>query len=187
MSDIAIVQAFEGMPDYRRRQGRRHSLVLCLALFTLAVAAGNQGFLAMGDWLKYHEPELRQLFGVKSLPSYSAIRRVLLEVNYQDYAVRLSRFLGVSPEKGQTISLDGKTLKGSYSVQDNNPKSEPHPAIILVTAYVVEKGLILPPRQVDFGSNEITALPELIKDLALKGMVFAFDSLNTQKKQLIRL
>lgn len=187
MSEIAIVQVFEGIPDYRRKQGKRHSLPLCLALFTLAVAAGNQGFLAMGDWLKYQEPELRQLFGVKSLPSYSAIRRVLLKVDYQDYAVRLSRFFGISPEEGQTISLDGKTLRGSYVVQDNNPNSEPHPAIILVTAYVVEKGLILPPRQVDFGSNEITALPEFIKDLALKGMVFAFDSLNTQKKRFVRL
>jgi hypothetical protein len=141
----------------------------------------------MGDWLKYHEPELRELFGVQSLPSYSAIRRVLLKVDYQDYALRLSRFFGITPEKGETISLDGKTLRGSYLVPDNNPNSEPHPAIVLVTAYVVEKGLILPPRQVDFGSNEITALPELIKDLALKGMVFAFDSLNTQKKQLIPL
>jgi hypothetical protein len=187
MSEIAIVQAFEGMPDYRRPQGRRHPLPLCLALFTLAVAAGSRGFLAMGDWLKYHETELRELFGVKNLPSYSSIRRVLLNVDYQDYAVRLSRFFGINPEKGETISLDGKTLRGSYLVQDNNPESEPHPAIILVTAYVAEKGLILPPRQVDFGSNEITAVPELIKDLALKGLVFAFDSLNTQKKPLIRL
>jgi hypothetical protein len=41
------------MTDKRRKQGTRHSLQLCLALFTLAVAAGNQGFLAIGDWLKY--------------------------------------------------------------------------------------------------------------------------------------
>lgn len=72
-------------------------------------------------------------------------------------------------------------------MQANNPTSEPHPAVILVTAYVVEKGLILPPRQVEFGSKEITALPQLIKDLALKGVVFAFDSMNTQKKPLRRL
>jgi hypothetical protein len=69
-----------------------------------------------------------------------------------------------------------------YVVQDNNPTSTPHPAIILVTAYVVERGIILPPRAVEFGSNEITALPELIKDLALQGVVFAFDAMNTQKK-----
>lgn len=184
MSEIAILQAFEGMPDERRGQGKRHSLSLCLALFTLAIAAGNQGFEAIGDWLKSYSQELRQLFEVESLPSYSTIRRVLLKVDYVDYATRLSQFFGVIPEPGETVSLDGKTLKGSYIVQENNPTSEPHPAVILVTAYVVEKGLILPPLQVEFGSNEITALPELIKDLALFGMVFAFDSMNTQKKLL---
>ena len=46
MSEIAILEAFEGMPDQRRGQGKRHSLQLCLALFTLGVAAGNQGFEA---------------------------------------------------------------------------------------------------------------------------------------------
>ena len=37
MSEIAILNVFEGIPDYRRKQGRRHSQALCLALFTLAV------------------------------------------------------------------------------------------------------------------------------------------------------
>jgi len=184
MSEIAILEAFEGMPDPRRGQGKRHSLQVCLALFTLSVAAGNQGFEALGDWLKSYSEELKQLFRVDSLPSYSTVRRVLLEVDYVEYASRLSQFFGVKPEAGETVSLDGKTLKGSYVVQENNPTTEPHPAVILVTAYVVEKGLILPPKQVEFGSNEITALPELIKDLALEGVVFAFDSMNTQKKTI---
>ena len=156
MSEIAILRAFEGMPSQRRGQGKRHSLQLCLALFTLAVAAGNQGFEAIGDWLKYYWEELTQLLGVDSLPSYSTIHRVLLGEDYVDYAARLSNFFGVNPEVGETISLDGKTLKGSYVVQENNPTSEPHQAVILVTAYVVERGLILPPKQVEFGSNEIT-------------------------------
>ena len=57
MAEIALVGIFAGLPDRRRKQGRRHSLPLCLALFTLAVAAGNQGFLAIGDWLKsYQQP-----------------------------------------------------------------------------------------------------------------------------------
>jgi hypothetical protein len=52
LSEIAIIKAFERMPDHRRKQGTRHSLQLGLALFILAVTAGNQGFLAIGDWLK---------------------------------------------------------------------------------------------------------------------------------------
>ena len=131
MSEIAILEAFKGMPDKRRGQGKRHTLPLCLALFTLAIAAGNQGFEAIGDWLKSHCEELTQLFQVDSLPSYSTIRRVLLEVDYVDYGCRLSQFFGVKPEAGETVSLDGKTLRGSYVVQENNPTTEPHPAVIL--------------------------------------------------------
>lgn len=98
------------------------------------------------------------MFGVVRLPSYSAMRRVLLKVDYQNYAARLADFFGVKPEKGKTISLDGKTLKGSYLVQEDNPESEPHPAIILVTAYIVERGLILPPQQVDCGSTPLSKI-----------------------------
>ena len=71
MAEIALVGVFAGLPDGRRKQGRRHSLPLCLALFTLAVAAGNQGFLAIGDWLKSYKQQLQELFEVDFLPSYS--------------------------------------------------------------------------------------------------------------------
>lgn len=52
---------------------------------------------------------------------------------------------------------------------------------MMVTGYVVERGLILPPYEVDQKTNEIKALPEMIEQLALKGVVFAFDAINTQK------
>lgn len=51
MTQAAIVEAFVELSDPRRRAGQRHTLPLCLALFTLAIAAGNKGFLAIGDWL----------------------------------------------------------------------------------------------------------------------------------------
>lgn len=51
-----------------------------------------------------------------------------------------------------------------------------------MSAYLVEQGLILEPYEVDRKTNEIKALPEFIKKLALKGVVFAFDAINTQKK-----
>lgn len=181
MSDIALLDVFEGMPDGRRKQGTRHSLQLCLALFTLAVAAGNRGFLAIGDWLKCYSRPLQELFGVERLPSYSTLRRTLLEVDYEEYSARLARFFGITPVAGETIGLDGKVLRGSYLLEEDNPYCEPHPAIILVSAYLVERGLILQPYQVETKSNEITALPEMIKALALQGVVFTFDAINTQK------
>jgi hypothetical protein len=78
--------------------------------------------------------------------------------------------------------LHGKVLCGSYNLDTPASTTESHPAIQLVTVYVVERGLILPIQPVDCKSNEITALPPVIKDLAQWGVVFAFDALNTQKK-----
>ena len=69
-------------------------------------------------------------------------------------------------------------------VENTNPDSQPHPAIMLVSAYLVERGLILRTHQVDKKTNEIKALPELIESLALNGVVFAFDAINTKKKPL---
>lgn len=153
MPEIAILEAFAGMPERRRKQGTRHSLQLCLALFTLAVSAGNQGFL---------------------------------KVDYKDYAARMTRFFGINPLLGETVSLDGKTLRGSYHLGKESDSGDSHRAIVLITAYLVERGLILEPYQVASHSNEISALPEFIKALALQGVVFAFDAINTQKKLSLR-
>ena len=180
---IEILEVFAGLPDRRRKKGKRHQWKLCLALFTLAVVAGNRGFLAIGDWLKCYEPELIALFKPERnrLPSYSTIRRCLLHLNYQDYAACLAKFFGIEPLPGETIAVDGKVLRGSYQLEKDNPDSESHQAIMLVSAYIVERGIILPPYEVESKTNEIKALPELIKRLALKGVVFAFDAINTQK------
>ncbi len=166
MSQIALLDVFEGMPDCRRKQGRRHSLQLCLALFTLAVTAGNQGFLAIEDWLKSYSRELKQLFGVERLPSYSTIRRALLSLDYEEYSARLARFFKITPLEGETLAVDGKVLRGSYLLSEDNSYCEPHQAITLVSAYLVERGLILRPEEVENKSNEITAVPKLIEALA---------------------
>ena len=53
---------------------------------------------------------------------------------------------------------------------------------MLVSAYTVERGLIFKHHEVEIKINEIKALTEFIKLLALKGVVFAFNAISTQKK-----
>lgn len=180
---LEILDAFAELPDVRQASGKRHQMTLCLALFTLAVTAGNRGFLAIGDWLKSYRSDLIELFHPpkQRLPSYSTIRRVLLRLDYQAYSAALARFFGVEPLPGETLAMDGKVLRGSYQLETDNPDSPPHPAILLVSAYLVERGLILEPYQVESKTNEIKALPEFIKHLAVNGVVFAFDAISTQK------
>ncbi|MGH2413395.1 MAG: ISAs1 family transposase, partial [Microcystaceae cyanobacterium] len=110
---------------------------------------------------------------------------VLLELNYQDYTACLAKFFDIQPLPGETIATDGKVLRGSYQLETDNPDSAPHAAMMLVSAYIVERGLILAPYPVESKTNEIKALPELIQLLALTGVVFAFDAINTQKKLAI--
>lgn len=183
MSDLAIIEAFADLRDTRRTAGQRHTQALCLALFTLAVAAGNRGFLAIGDWLRAYHDELVSLFQPTKgrLPSYSTIRRTLLRIEYERYSACLSRFFDIQPLPGETIATDGKVLRGSYEVDNGDPSIDSHPAIMLVSAYIVERGLILESYEVDSKTNEITALPAFIKHMALQGVVFAFDAISTQK------
>ncbi len=183
MSELAIIEAFSELTDSRRSAGKRHQQALCLALFTLAIVAGNRGFLAIGDWLKAYRNELITLFQPpkERIPSYSTIRRVLLEIDYPAYSACLSRFFGIQPLPGETIALDGKVLRGSYEAISDDPSVDSHPAIMLVSAYIVERGLILEPYEVDSKTNEITAVPASIKHMAVQGVVFAFDAISTQK------
>lgn len=183
MTTLAIVDAFQSLPDLRRGAGRRHDQALCLSLFTLAVSAGCRGFLSISDWLDSYRAELIDLFkpAKERLPSYSTIRRVLLNLDYEAYSLCLAQFFELEPLAGETVALDGKVLRGSYARDTPSSTTESHPAIQLVTVYVVERGLILPIQPVDKKSNEITALPPVLKTLAHRGVVFAFDALNTQK------
>lgn len=172
MTTLAIVEAFAHLPDPRRGAGQRHSQALCLALFTLAVAAGCRGFLAIGDWLEADHDELVELFAPPKgrLPSYSTIRRVLLKVNYEQYSACLARFFQIQPRAGEMLAVDGK--RGSYQIASEHCTTEPHPAIQLVSVYLVERGIILEPFEVERKSNEMKVLPELVKQFAQSGGVF---------------
>ena len=178
MPQLAMIEAFANLPDERRTSGRRHQQPLRLALFTLGVVAGNRGWIAIGDWVKAHQAELVALFQPAKgrLPSYSTIRRAVLGLADQEYGARLARFFGIQPLPGETVTVDGKVLRGSYETISDDPTVDSHPAIVLVSAYIVERGLILAPYEVDARTNEIKALPAFIEQLALKGVVFAFDA-----------
>jgi hypothetical protein len=76
-----------------------------------------------------------------------------LYIDYEQYSGCLAKFFDVQPNFGETIGVDGKVLKGSYQLEDDNLNSDSHPAIMLVSAYVVERGLILEPFEVDAKTN----------------------------------
>jgi predicted transposase YbfD/YdcC len=76
--------------------------------------------------------------------------------------------------KGEVISIDGKTICGS---RDKGKKSIVH----MVSAWAEENNIVLGQLKVDDRSNEITAIPELLKLLVLKGCIVTIDAMGCQK------
>ncbi len=83
---------------------------------------------------------------------------------------------------GELISIDGKTLRSSDDTSNDQA------AIHMVNAWVVSQRLVLGQVKVDEKSNEITAIPELLKLLCLKGCILTIDAMGCQKdivKQIV--
>ena len=79
-------------------------------------------------------------------------------------------------EAREVIAVDGKTLRGSKTSPDGKG------ALHLVSAYATEAGLVLAQQAVEGKSNEITAIPELLDMLNLKGAIVSIDAIGTQKE-----
>ena len=78
--------------------------------------------------------------------------------------------------EGEVIAIDGKSLKHSYDKKFGNR------AINMVSAWATSNKLVLGQIKVDKKSNEITAIPELIKVLDVAGCIVTIDAIGCQKE-----
>ena len=122
------------------------------------------------DWLRGFLPFAE---GVPTAQTFRKFFRLLdkraLAENFAAWASSV-RYIG--PE---VVAIDGKTLRGSKTAKDGSG------ALHLVSAYATRAGLVLAQRSVDGKSNEITAIPELLKMLTIEGTIVTIDAMGTQK------
>jgi predicted transposase YbfD/YdcC len=163
--------------DDPRADNARHFLADILILAMLGVMGGLDdypGIVEYGrdeqDWLKTF---LRLPHGI---PSVSTFRRVFAALKPSVLLNVMRRWSGELSGllAGKQIAIDGKTLRRSF--EHAWDKSGLH----LVTAWCVQENLVLAQQAVDEKSNEITAVPELLKMLDIQGAVVTVDALNTQ-------
>jgi predicted transposase YbfD/YdcC len=112
------------------------------------------------------------------IPSHDTFARVFALLNpeqFQDCFLHWVKSIAEVSE-GEVIAIDGKTLRQSY---DNaNGKG----AIQMVSAWATANRLVLGQCKVESKSNEITAIPKLLKMLELKGCIVTIDAMGTQTK-----
>jgi len=176
-----ITRLFEDIEAFHdpRAANARHFLTDILVIAMLAVMAGADDYPGV---VEYALDERQWLGGFLRLPhgipSVSTFRRVFAALKPSVLAGVMSRWAGglVGTLAGKQVALDGKTLRRSF--EHGWDKSG---GLHLVTAWCVEENLVLAQQAVDEKSNEITAVPQLLNLLDVKGAVVTADALNTQK------
>jgi len=176
---VSLLHHFADLDDPRTDHTKLHNLLDIIALTLCAVVSGAEGWTeveAYGwekqDWLETF------LDLANGIPSHDTIGRVF---GAMDSAAFQECFLSwmhavVGTSNGKLVAIDGKTLRRSFDTAKGKS------AIHLVSAWASENHLLLGQQAVADKSNEITAIPALLKLLDLQGALVTIDAMGCQKR-----
>ena len=173
----SISAHFAELPDPRVERTKEHRLVDILAIGLCAVICGADGWTAMETFGCAQESWLRTFLALPSgIPSHDTFRRVFGRSDPDAFGRCFVAWVqAVAPETRQhLVAVDGKTLRGSHDRP--NGRAPLH----LVSAWAAASGLVLGPVAVDDKSNEITAIPVLLRLLDLAGCTVTIDAMGCQ-------
>jgi predicted transposase YbfD/YdcC len=172
-----LEQYFGGIADPRVERTRAHQLLDIIAIALFAVLAGADSWVAIETYGNAKLPWLETFLALPNgIPSHDTFARVFARLDPEAFEASFQQWVKalVSSLEAQLIALDGKTAKGSY---DRNGGVK---ALQLVSAWASEHRLVLGQCAVDSKSNEITAIPVLLAQLALTGSIISIDAMGTQ-------
>jgi predicted transposase YbfD/YdcC len=173
----AIEEHFSKVSDPRVERTKEHKLIDILAIAICAVICGAEGWVDIELFGKSKLPWLKSFLELpKGIPSHDTFGRVFSRIDAQEFQLAFYEWVWAVNDiiQGQIINIDGKQLRGSkYKLLGKR-------AIYRVSAWAAENELVLGQRKVDEKSNEITAIPELLKLLALSGCIVTIDAMGTQ-------
>jgi len=166
------------LTDKRRGEGKRHPIELVIIIVILGIMNGYDGYRAIGDFTVRNRKELVSTFKPKKdkLPSYSTIRRVMSEINFDELCEIFEEWArnNILIKEKEWISLDGKSISGTFP-------EEAHKFVNLVSLFCVDKKQVFSVGKVDDKSNEIPKVQELIKKFPRKEVIFRMDAMHCQK------
>jgi predicted transposase YbfD/YdcC len=170
---------FRGLTDPRVERTRQHPLINVVLIAVRGVLSGANSFAGIQQF--GHDRRswfARYLDLANGIPSDDTFARVLARLDPAAFEKCLLTWIQAVQEISEyrLIAIDGKTLRGSYDRGDGKA------AIHMVPAWAVENKLSLGRVVVDQKSNEITALPELLRLLEVSGAVVTIDAMGCPKE-----
>ena len=176
----AAARLFAGVTDPRVERTRRHLLCDILLIALCATLAGAEGFCDMAEWGAMKEGWLRTFLDLPGgIPSHDTFERVFRRLDPQELHACFLRWLesaASTADGGGHVAIDGKTLRRSFDGVEGTR------ALHVVSAFAADGlGLVLGQVAVADKSNEITAIPELLRVLDLQGAVVTIDAMGCHK------
>ena len=176
-SEISIISILRKIPDPRVERTRLHKLEDLLVISICAMLCGAESFEEMAvfgqaksDWF---ESFLELPHGI---PSHDTFNRVFAALDPEKFLEAFMQWTQGMRQaaRREIVAMDGKALRRALN-RGENPK-------VVVSAWAVSNGLVLGQRKVDEKSNEIKAVPELLRVLELSGCIVTLDAMGCQKQ-----
>jgi predicted transposase YbfD/YdcC len=174
----SIVEHFAGVDDPRLERKREHLLMDMFVIAISAVVCGANDWVAVETFGKAKEKWLRKFLALPhGIPSHDTFGRVFallkpeqLQAGFVSWIQAVAQVTG-----GQLVAIDGKTLRHSYD------RRSAKAAIHMVSAWAAHNHVVLGQLKTEEKSNEITAIPELLRLLDVSGCLVTIDAMGCQR------
>ena len=178
MVNASIGEHFQTLEDPRIERTKKHLLLDILIIAVCTLLTGGEGFQDMELFGKSKRQWLQTFLALPhGIPSHDTFGRVFARLNptrFQECFLSWTRAVAALTQ-GTLVSLDGKTVRASF---DRATAASP---LHMVSAWCSQNGgLVMGQLKTDSKSNEITAIPELLQLLALKGCIVTMDAMGCQ-------
>jgi predicted transposase YbfD/YdcC len=177
--DASLVSHFTELTDPRIDRTRLHDLIDIVAIAICAVVAGAESWDDIEDFGHAKHAWLKTFLALPNgIPSHDTVRRLFERLDPGQFQRCFLGWIEALHEATgrQVVAIDGKSLRRSFD------RAKGKSALHLVHAWATANHLLLGQVAVDGKSNEITAIPKLLKMLELSGAIVTIDAMGCQKE-----
>jgi predicted transposase YbfD/YdcC len=174
-----ISEYFGELEEPRIERSRLHKLIDIITITICAVISGADSWVEIELYGKTKYKWLKEFLELANgIPSHDTFARVFARLNTQQLQQGFLEWVkSISQQfSGEIVAIDGKTLRQS------DDSSHDKPAIAMVSAGASANHLILGQVKVERKSHEITAIPQLLQVLCLKGCIVTLDAMGCQRE-----